>query len=306
MTERPSSWIIFLNMIYTHCTSLVIFFLISNIIQLCCGSSLEWNVKIEPVIFGEEAILSCKAQACRPNTRKKWIGGKKYDLLGFDNNSTNPSKYKMMTSGNSVNFDIMIMNFSVSDTNCEYTCACGFLQYTNKLKLENLNFIYPPEVNNDQSTHEDGIFHIDIVIQVFPLPTCRIFYQDGNEILNTTSLGKNNVGEIVLFKLRITDTINFRCKTLAVTNITCQIETQTFHIADYNIDSVKGNDIVFKTMHKLLIVGLSAVLLVLLLIGSVKVLRRKKNKHRRRKNKEKETMAGMPFLKTTIIDRNDK
>lgn len=46
-----------------------------------------------------------------------------------------------MTSGNSVNFDIMIMNFSVSDTNCEYTCACGFLQYTNKLKLENLNFI---------------------------------------------------------------------------------------------------------------------------------------------------------------------
>lgn len=102
---------------------------------------MEWNVKIEPVIFGEEAILSCKTQVCHPNTRKKWIGGKKYDLLGFDNNTTNPSKYKMMSNGSSVNFDIMIMNFSVSDTNCEYTCACGFLQYTNMLKLDTLDFI---------------------------------------------------------------------------------------------------------------------------------------------------------------------
>lgn len=94
-------------------------------------------MKTKPVILGKEAILTCNGYNCPPENSKKWLGGKNYDLLCFDNESKKSPKYVMMTNGTS--FDLMIHNFSLSDTNCEYTCACGFLQYTNMLKLEDGN-----------------------------------------------------------------------------------------------------------------------------------------------------------------------
>lgn len=86
------------------------------------------------MVIGKEARLDCKGFTCPPNNIKKWLGGRHYDLLCFDNQSKNASKYEM--TSNSTNFELMIKNVDLTDVNCEYTCACGFQQYTNRLKID--------------------------------------------------------------------------------------------------------------------------------------------------------------------------
>lgn len=97
------------------------------------SSSVKWEIKAKPLIIGKEVKLSCNGEDCSPNTRK-WLGGKNYDILCFNDQSKNPSKYEMMSNG--TNFDLIIKNFNFTDVNCEYTCTCGFQQYTNMLTVD--------------------------------------------------------------------------------------------------------------------------------------------------------------------------
>lgn len=92
------------------------------------------------MIYGREATLTCNGYSCPSKAIKKWIGGPNYNLLCFDDYSTDSAKYEMM-SNYTPKFDLMIKSFNYFDANCEYTCSCGFLQYTKMLKLAHLNFI---------------------------------------------------------------------------------------------------------------------------------------------------------------------
>lgn len=100
---------------------------------------VKWEIQTKPLVIGEEARLSCNGNNCPPHNIKKWLGGKNYDLLCFDNQSKKPFKYEMTSNGTT--FDLMIKNFNLIDLNCEYTCACGFEQYTNTLKINDEDLI---------------------------------------------------------------------------------------------------------------------------------------------------------------------
>lgn len=93
------------------------------------------------MIYGRDATLTCNGKSCPSKAIKKWIGGPYYNLLCFDDYSTDISKYEMMSNETRQDFDLMIKGFNFSDANCEYTCSCGFLQYTNTLILGDSNFI---------------------------------------------------------------------------------------------------------------------------------------------------------------------
>lgn len=72
---------------YITCYSAVIFFLVFTMND----ASVSWEIKKKPLVIGNEARLSCNGNNCPPQNTKKWLGGKNYDLLCFDNQSKKPS-----------------------------------------------------------------------------------------------------------------------------------------------------------------------------------------------------------------------
>lgn len=77
-----------------------------------------------------------------------------------------------MTS-NGTTFDLMIKNFNSTDLNC----ACGFEQYTNTLKVNVEELIYPPRLRENGSTQNGGMIHIDVLLEVFPSPNYTLLFK---------------------------------------------------------------------------------------------------------------------------------
>lgn len=73
--------------------------------------------------------------------KKAWYGGKRYDLLCYDEISTNVLKYEIIHNSTTFMYDLVIKNFNFLDINCEYTCACEFNQHTKRLMLDDLDFV---------------------------------------------------------------------------------------------------------------------------------------------------------------------
>lgn len=201
-------------------------------------TDLKWFIKKKTIVYGDKATLTCQAQACLPNSVKKWIGGQRYDLLCFNHNSTNPSKYQMnYNSSNSPDFDLMIKNFSFSDANCEYTCACGFLQYTNMLKPEDILFVYPPIVNYHSSEYTENTLNISISMTVSPKPTCWITQKDSSVEVNTISMFKYTQEGFKLYTARIQRIVEFgKNEDWPYFNITCEVGT-----LNYTLLSLQNN-----------------------------------------------------------------
>lgn len=102
---------------------------------------VKWDIKGDFLIYGQVATLTCYGTSCPLKAIKKWLGGPNYNLLCFDDYSTKPTKYEMMSNNTRPEFELMIKGFNFVDANCEYACSCGFLQYTNMLQLDDSNFI---------------------------------------------------------------------------------------------------------------------------------------------------------------------
>lgn len=102
---------------------------------------MQWTIKEKYIIYGKHVTLTCNGNSCASESIKKWIGGPNYNLLCFNGFSTEPKKYEMVSNDTWEEFELMIKNFNFSDVNCSYMCSCGFLQYTNVLKLDASNFI---------------------------------------------------------------------------------------------------------------------------------------------------------------------
>ncbi|CAC5375432.1 unnamed protein product [Mytilus coruscus] len=246
---------------------------------------IKWEIKTKPVILGKEAILTCNGYNCPPENSKKWLGGKNYDLLCFDNESNKSPKYVMMTNGTS--FDLMIKNFSLSDTNCEYTCACGFLQYTNMLKLEDGNVMFPPTVNKTMYSEKDDKLFIDIAIKVYPLPTCEITYQEISSQVNITSTdiheGHNGLHLVRLH--HIFDLDHENC--IGNLKLICKISSHNYIVTEEILDFCKDHHKkinFFLSDH--LIIATSGGFVILIIIVSITVLACKFEKKRSKTNRK--------------------
>lgn len=102
---------------------------------------VRWYLESKPVVFGEEVHLKCDGSICQPDTIKKWIGGLNYKLLCYDGYSADYSKYEILVNDNVADFDLIIKQFAVEDTYCNYTCSCGLHQFTEKLYLKGVDYI---------------------------------------------------------------------------------------------------------------------------------------------------------------------
>ncbi|VDI25399.1 Hypothetical predicted protein [Mytilus galloprovincialis] len=152
------------------------------------STSASWNLTTLPVSFGKDVILWCSVGEKKENKFSKqgtdlqqWTGGQQYDLLCMDNKCLNPSKYEMLTRNNSQDFGLLIHNLSESDLDCQYTCSCGFSDFTKNLSVEPKHVMSLP-ANETTTTYgkniNSGKMEIEIVLEkVNPVPVCSALFK---------------------------------------------------------------------------------------------------------------------------------
>ncbi|CAC5424081.1 unnamed protein product [Mytilus coruscus] len=209
-----------------------------------CVTSIKWDIKEEYLVYGQDVTLACNVMSCQPNTAKMWIGGPNFNLLCFDGYSTNKNKYEMMFNHSRHEYDLIIRGFNFSDANCHYACSCGLQRYTNKLKLKDSNFIYLPVVVQDFSKQTVDRFQIDLLMKVFPLPTCEFVYEDNAFLVNFNTVIKGPTrSDFELNTVRIQRTIDlksYKCKRNV--SLTCQVRSLKHRLLHQNIDFCKIED----------------------------------------------------------------
>lgn len=199
--------------------------------------SIKWDVKTKSVTYGEDTTLTCNANNCSPSSRKQWFGGPSYDLLCSEDYTTNPYKYEMLVESTSPNFDLMIKNFTFSDVDCKYTCVCGLLHFTKMLTLDSLDFIYPPVLKENSMEAIENEFQMDLLMKVYPFPTCTILYQEMNISLNITNYTTTykHTGCCTLYDIRIKEKVDVSCSGIIILN--CKVGDRNYTLTEKNIDS---------------------------------------------------------------------
>ena len=95
----------------------------------------------KPVVYGDNIILTCKTDKRSACSVRQWYNGHQNKLLLYNNGSVDATKYEDRTNLSSTEFSLVIKNYTESDLNINYTCACGFEFYTKCLGLDDNNFI---------------------------------------------------------------------------------------------------------------------------------------------------------------------
>ncbi|CAC5424090.1 unnamed protein product [Mytilus coruscus] len=214
---------------------------------LSVSLSSHWD--IEHIVFGEDVILTCIINVCS-NSVKSWVGGQSYDLLCRSNFSTNPSKYEMISEDSGRSFGLRIKNFTFDDVNCKYTCTCGLHQYTSILDVEAINYTYPPRIieNSNFQTAEEYV--VDVVIEVYPLPTCFIKYEGRDIQVNLTSnsstlstFDKRRFGSNKMYKGRIKHTLQIIKPNNCDGNllVTCEVDSRNYTVYKQNVSMCKDH-----------------------------------------------------------------
>lgn len=203
-------------------------------------SLFRWDINTT-VIYGKEATLSCNGDGCKPLSIRKWIGGPTSGVLCFNDYCSNPAKYLLMYNETKLSFDLMIKSFNFTDSNCTYTCACGFNQYTHMLNLDEIDFIYPPDTDLISRTiKDDSKLHIEMSMKVYPLPNCTIVYKNTVFTVNPTII-KEEVGK-KLYELKLEYTLS-----LDVTNcrenvtVSCKVGSLDFSLLQKELDICKDH-----------------------------------------------------------------
>lgn len=238
-----------------------------------CETSIKWEIKTKPLVIGKEARLSCNGVSCSPNSTKRWIGGQDYEVLCFYDEllnlskSINLSKYEMSSNGKI--FDLRIKDLSFSDMNCEYTCSCGFLQYTRLLKIDDEEIIYPPTVLTNSITQYGGIFNINVSIDVYPIPKCKLLLKKEDLASNISVWTRPDEGGFEPFKVSFHHVYGLE-EYICQGNITldCQIGSHAYSILLHRFDLCKDTD-TSKDVEYLLISLLSILVTVIAALSFV-------------------------------------
>lgn len=179
-------------------------------LQIAC----QWKLQPETIVFGNDIVLTCNAITCSRRSIKTWIGGPQYKVLCYEGYSVDSSKYEIMISDISSKFELKIKTLDNDDVDCKYTCSCGIQQDTEMLVLDAYQYIYPPRIDRNSSYLTENEYNVDIVIEVYPLPTCYIEYEEAVIQVNSTSFPStpsmfNESSSRIdrLYKLRIQHTL---------------------------------------------------------------------------------------------------
>lgn len=222
-------------------------------------------------------MLSCNGNGCMPTSIKKWIGGPTYDVLVFDNYSSNPSKYELMYNKTKSSFDLMIKSFNFTDANCTYTCACGFSHFTQMLKLDEIDFVYPLEiVEKAKTVQKEGKLYIDMSMMVYPIPDCTVFYEDIVLPINRKFLDIQEVGlQLFRIKLRYTLSVDYQnCGTNL--SLSCKVRSLEYPILQQRLEPCKDHPDVKSSNQVGMIIGISSgILIIIVVICVILAIKRK-------------------------------
>lgn len=200
-------------------------------------SPIIWNVLNKSIKIGDEAILNCNANACSQNMTKTWYGGRNYELLCYNEVSTYPTKYAMKSYKTSYDFSLIIKQFNFKDINYAYTCACGFNRYTQMLKLEDFDFVYGDV--HYLSKIKDDRFIVEVVMKVYPIPTCFFVYKAKEYGTSVHILELDNSSEEVSEPYTVTIHASLNVEpsdSKGFINLTCQAKSTYHNVLDININ----------------------------------------------------------------------
>ncbi|CAC5424080.1 unnamed protein product [Mytilus coruscus] len=250
---------------------------------------LRWDIKTTTVIYGQDATLSCNGIGCKPLSIRKWIGGPTSDVLCFNDYSSNPEKYQLMYNKTKPSFDLTIKSFNFTDTNCTYTCACGFFQYTHMLKLEEIDFVYPPDKDlNSKTKQEDGKLYINMSMKVYPLPNCNIVYKNTVLPVETILVDAQEEVGIKLYELKLEYILSVDYKSCRENlSLSCKVRSFEFPLLQQKLDLCKDHPDAKLYTFIWILPGLVCGFLISLLVIYVK-RRRRKRLERERKRKRRE------------------
>ena len=102
---------------------------------------VSWIVSNKPVMYGDNIILTCKTDKRSACLVRQWYKGDQSKILLYNNGSVDATKYEDKMNVSSTEFSLVIKNYTESDLNINYTCACGFEFCTKRLGLNDSNFI---------------------------------------------------------------------------------------------------------------------------------------------------------------------
>ena len=139
------------------------------------SSKVYWIVSNKPVMYGDNIILACKTDKRSACSVRQWYIGDQNKLLLYNDASVDATKYEDITNRSSTEFSLVIKSYTESDLNINYTCACDFEYCTQRLGLNDNNFIVPPlrvKTHIQQSNEKLSIYiHIE---RVYPVPELSI------------------------------------------------------------------------------------------------------------------------------------
>ena len=98
----------------------------------------------KPVIYGDNIILTCKTGHVLTDRSdrcqiRQWYSNR--TRLLFNGGSVDATKYEDRINASSMEFSLVIKNYTESDLNIDYTCSCDFQSYTRRLGLNDEDFI---------------------------------------------------------------------------------------------------------------------------------------------------------------------
>lgn len=170
----------------------IVILLINILLLIDSCESVEIYLSTKPVVFGGEAILTCKVGYPLKNSKecpvREWSGGRSGRGILYNQFPSNKTKYEDRTNDESDEFSLVIKHFDELDVNKNYTCSCGFDSSTTTLKLDNSTFISIPEHIVLKETPDNDLLTVELSLsEVYPVPTCFLYINDVQTIRTMTS-----------------------------------------------------------------------------------------------------------------------
>lgn len=173
--------------------------------------AVKWILDTNPIVFGNNVTIICivPERTCPKTYVRRWFGGPHQTLLCLNYRSNNLTKYNMFALKNSESFGLIIYNLDESDVECNYTCSCGFDQFTKKLSFRENKLIYPMDrwITKQTTTYNIQNLSLNFSIEkVYPMPKCRLKLNDLIIVANMKFM-KDNTNNWLLAKVTYSDTL---------------------------------------------------------------------------------------------------
>ncbi|CAC5417034.1 unnamed protein product [Mytilus coruscus] len=264
-----------------------------------CTDTVTWEVKTEPILFGETLELLCKISEKRNECQgsfQQWYGSKEDILLCQNGKCRNDEKYTVKKNAN-CSYSLLIHNLSISDVDISYSCAFGLNEMKKGLMMTDYEFLKLPRNSSviPLVTTNDSI--VDVLLKmddIYPVPKCTVKLKKGHErdITEKADISFNVTQDSIFYtyKMHIMQNVSqLECGSILsvhcligsflVTNLSKELDNCT----DFNSITLGGNNmtVVAPTVSPV-VIGVVVICVVVIGVALISVIIYHKRTNRRR------------------------